>query len=1657
MAPASGKHRTTSWPSSSGLCHYFMTHSRCKFGSSCKYSHDVSSGRRNGPHSSQRASTLTSSAEAIDSERHNFQAWRRLRPMPMYPEDDDTSKFFSMGLEITEVDASLAQEVVREMASDGRLRIIREVVERLSTSDTPGNKAILWQSRICPLFRTIIHPSIVDSVVVEQEMAIVYRSLLGVDATRLSCIYSFILHLVDHWSEIPFAASDVPAMEALALSSGVLAKVIDTSTSNIVSDQFVSLAKEIQLRLDVFGNDNDTFHTIQASKYLDYVRRRLGIGQSLPEASRTATSTGAMAEFILDQDLPGALSRRGRRHDNDHSSIVDIKLMPTHEEIMSTRDEYLPTMNSSQHHLQGLPGLLDRHFRLLREDTLHELRNAVRASIETNDKVREVRTRIVVYDYAMAADVAFSQRTGLEFVVGFDQPRAAKDLDKLERAAWWTQHKRLTDGTLTCVIDEFGDVHFFQVSRSTVRTPRAPNQHNEDTDEENESRYSLPGDQQRAFVYLKLVDTGEDEVARALLWFKNRSSGKQQRLFEFPSVLLPAFTPPLKALQNMSQKLDLPFQDLLTLDNKSQPREITPPLYSLRPGFSFDLSCLSKDDTRLSYTPGGVMDPAAIQRHTTLDLTQSEAILASLSRSLALIQGPPGTGKSYTGEALIKVLLANKEKAKLGPIMCVCYTNHALDQLLEHLVDGGVQNIVRIGSRSKSERLEPVNLREVVSNMTRSRTEGRALWESIEELKSETEYVQTKLSTYRYLDTNKKIRAFLAEHHRSHHDELFGLDNEDSEDDEGWIEVRRKGRKNPLELWLRGGPASNAPTRSLRHLFRARLSQMAPNERVLLHQEWLRQVLQDDLEMLCEAHERYDESREKTRRIRSSIDLRCLQQANIIGITTTGLATNLDLLRRVKGKVLLCEEAGEVLESHLLTALLPTIEHAILIGDHLQLRPQIQDWRLQRANPAGVKYSLDVSLFERLVHPPIPGTPRLPFSVLNTQRRMHPSIAELIRSTLYPSLVDFESVEEYPDVPGLAKRLFWLHHETPESGRTSDKDSIDTSYSNDFEVEMVSALVSHLLRQGVYRAGDVAVLTPYLGQLSKLRHRLGSMMQIVVNDRDLNELADIGFAESSTEGTGKVGAHGAAKSSALQGVRVATVDNFQGEEARVVIVSCAAPCDWVPCTKRCRRTLACNHQCPSVCGETCPDKKYCQKCATDEIKSTVVDLIMFNDYRSVDLDEEPCIFPQCGHFLTYTTMDGQMRLGDVYGISPDGIPTAVKGDSHPFDLAKKVMVCPTCRGSLRNISRYGRIVRRGLLDESTKRFITWANSKWQELSVAFLSAQEKLQNTNKDSFVFPPDRRNGFDLRGARHEQIPALLGLTGHSRHKALRKVRSQTAHFLHQVKKDEQPYQRVAHLVWHINKKRKKDASFCFDESVIQMGSYLQAMALLLRCDLLLLSDFIDLCRSSKDPGAKSVTVEVASYLKDCEKLIQVAHTRNYVLQEVQGHIYIAMFCSFVKSPDETGVAAPDGQQQGLAEGNETQAPNQQAFHEEMKDLGLRHLDIARGLIEKHPSTAVLESECSAAHRMLNDGVFYSEVSNDEMRAVYQAMSREFSGTGHWYRCENGHPFTIGECGMAMQLARCPECGAPVGGQDHQSVAGVEHAHDIENLGTGVAGMRI
>lgn len=91
---------------------------------------------------------------------------------------------------------------------------------------------------------------------------------------------------------------------------------------------------------------------------------------------------------------------------------------------------------------------------------------------------------------------------------------------------------------------------------------------------------------------------------------------------------------------------------------------------------------------------------------------------------------------------------------------------------------------------------------------------------------------------------------------------------------------------------------------------------------------------------------------------------------------------------------------------------------------------------------------------------------------------------------------------------------------------------------------------------------------------------------------------------------------------------------------------CGAPCDRLPCNLRCDKLLACGHRCPGICGEDCPDVSLCIECCSVEIKTNIVDIFEFNTYEEQDLDSDPIIFLECGHFYSKTTMDGVMEIGE---------------------------------------------------------------------------------------------------------------------------------------------------------------------------------------------------------------------------------------------------------------------------------------------------------------------------------------------------------------------------------------------------------------------------
>ncbi|XDV14216.1 hypothetical protein PO909_002393 [Leuciscus waleckii] len=64
-----------------------------------------------------------------------------------------------------------------------------------------------------------------------------------------------------------------------------------------------------------------------------------------------------------------------------------------------------------------------------------------------------------------------------------------------------------------------------------------------------------------------------------------------------------------------------------------------------------------------------------------------------------------------------------------------------------------------------------------------------------------------------------------------------------------------------------------------------------------------------------------------------------------------------------------------------------------------------------------------------------------------------------------------------------------------------------------------------------------------------------------------------------------------------------------------------------------------------------------------------------------------------------------------------------------------------------------------------------------------------------------------------------------------------------------------------------------------------------------------------------------------------------------------------------------------------------------------------------------------------------FIPTMPDDMLVVAQQAM-----GQLHWYFCPNGHPCTVGECGQPMELGRCPDCNAEIGGSNHIPVHGFQ-----------------
>eukprot|EP00397_Hematodinium_sp_SG-2012_P000261 GEMP01000261.1.p1 GENE.GEMP01000261.1~~GEMP01000261.1.p1 ORF type:complete len:1338 (+),score=346.47 GEMP01000261.1:3553-7566(+) len=258
--------------------------------------------------------------------------------------------------------------------------------------------------------------------------------------------------------------------------------------------------------------------------------------------------------------------------------------------------------------------------------------------------------------------------------------------------------------------------------------------------------------------------------------------------------------------------------------------------------------------------------------------------------------------------------------------------------------------------------------------------------------------------------------------------------------------------------------------------------------------------------------EEYQALAAERQRLDEMVSVLVLREQRIVGATCTGVCLKQNLIAMLKPKIVVIEEAAELLEPHVLACIGPWVEHLIMIGDHWQLPPSVNSYMLKK------QHDFDLSLMERLI---LNG---FPHGTLMKQSRMRTETSALLRPR-YPNLEDnLPVVSALPDVECCATNVFWWDHDFIEhTGR---------SPSNPDEAEMVLHLVFYLVLQGE-QASKITILTPYVGQVEALKRQMRQLLPRVAGI--------LNFADNDED--------------SKLSIDIQPLDRFQGAENEIIVVS----------------------------------------------------------------------------------------------------------------------------------------------------------------------------------------------------------------------------------------------------------------------------------------------------------------------------------------------------------------------------------------------------------------------------------------------------------------------------------------------------------------------
>ncbi|CAF3707173.1 unnamed protein product [Rotaria sordida] len=933
------------------------------------------------------------------------------------------------------------------------------------------------------------------------------------------------------------------------------------------------------------------------------------------------------------------------RDDPPPDDFHELSIYPTLNEIFQQQIPYLRKNITTGQYKNGTH-YLDIHFRLLREDFLWPLREAIcQYMSDDNRNVSFRNTNVRLYRNTILTGSICSQ-AGILFSLLID-------LNSLPKTISWANSRRLIYGNLLAATFDDFDTSCFLL---TV-----------------EDRSNIDKD---GTLYVRCQKELCDYKLMKI------SPGTRFTLLETTSYF-EAYRPILQALQNIKD-------DQIPLEKYLLQCDINVPLpnyfqqnssIDFRPVLIKTSGECNEFDGDLSNVKDLSTWPNAQQ--LGLDESQYKALQLAITKSVALIQGPPGCGKTYLGVRLAELFYHNRARITgcERPILMICYTNHALDQFLSSIIQKlSLQpgEIVRVGGRSTHRQIEPYLIQKLRQQKRDIRSKNEELstkYEILHNIKKQMddcrikyyqcsqqlldinqllhvidrqqfltliEPILSKLDIFhRHWNTNKggiyccrllesqesdedssddsqsesenedenenlsfyeKIQRMnnrihchklnnLSDNDQQEINQLFikWLDatplqmilnkikeqNEDNDGDDAFQEQRRKNKnknknkaKSVLEKILNDPILTTTTSNNtnivdenpvnleddeeelrrlenvdntyipftmpnqtndkeyqkinigqleyMQHLLNNRTAFLSDNEiknfkdlwstsidkeqRQALYRYWLRKYVQLLTDEWFHLNEQYDENYKSMQALWFTNDQIYMDKAFIIAMTTHCASRYQKVLKQIAPRICIVEEAAEVFESHIVTAIGERIEHLILIGDHVQLRPSPNVYTLAK------HFNLDVSLFERLIKNQMPSVQ------LCVQHRSIPIISSLTHHFYDIPIINHESVNNRPSIIGITHPLYFINH-----GNFEENVSDGVSKRNPYESNYILQLADYLIKQG-YDKNDITILTTYMGQRQQIQ-------------KSMNQLKH------------------------LKGIHVTVVDNFQGEENRIVLLS----------------------------------------------------------------------------------------------------------------------------------------------------------------------------------------------------------------------------------------------------------------------------------------------------------------------------------------------------------------------------------------------------------------------------------------------------------------------------------------------------------------------